>query len=301
MNGLNAQLAVLSTPLAAPVITGSRLCRGNAASGNGAAKLFAGALATARSAGVSGRVLVRADSAYYRHDLIHAAIRAGAWFSVTARQDAKVSAAITAIDESAWATINYPNAVFDQQLGGWISTAQVAETSYTAFTSLGKGKQVTARLVVRRVKDLNQKVADNGQDQLFPTYRHHAFFTNSTLDTVDADDAHRDHAIIEQVIAELKDGPLAHAPSGKFTANSAWLALAATAFNLARAAGVLASARHGKARWATLRRHLINVPARLASSARSLTIHLPRYWPWAQPWQALFTAANGPPAALPAS
>ena len=89
VNGLNAQLAVVSTPLAAPVIAAARR-RGNAVSGEGAAKLLAGALASARSAGVSGRVLVRADSAYYRHDLIHAAIRAGAWFSVAARQNAKV-------------------------------------------------------------------------------------------------------------------------------------------------------------------------------------------------------------------
>jgi len=59
---------------------------------------------------------------------------------------------------------------------------------------------------------------------------------------------HRDHAIVEQVIAELKDGPLAHAPSGKFTANAAWLTLACLSFNVLRAAGAAASTRHARAR-----------------------------------------------------
>jgi hypothetical protein len=129
---------------------------------------------------------------------------------------------------------------------------------------------------VRRVERLNKATvaaADAGQDQLFTTWRHHGFVTNSTLTTIKADETHRDHAIIEQVIAELKSGPLAHAPSGKFTANGAWLTLACLSFNILRAAGAAASARHAKARWATLRTHLITVPARIASSARRLVLH----------------------------
>ena len=103
---------------------------------------------------------------------------------------------------------------------------------------------------------------------------------------------HRDHAIIEQVIAELKDGPLAHVPSGKFTANAARLALAALAFNLLRAAGAAASVRHAKARWATLRTHLITIPARIASSARRLVLHRPTDWPWQAAWQDLWSTAS---------
>lgn len=126
-------------------------------------------------------------------------------------------------------------------------------------------------------------------------YRHHAFVTNSAFGVVEADAHHRDHAVIEQVIAELKQGALAHLPSGKKTANSAWLAHAVMAFNLARATGVLAGNRHARARWATLRTQLINVPARLATSARRLTLHLPSDWPWATAWHRLFDAATGPP------
>ena len=58
-----------------------------------------------------------------------------------------------------------------------------------------------------------------------------------------AEEQHRDHAVIEQVFADLTSGPLAHAPSGRFAANAAWLALAAIAHNLTRAAGHLASPR----------------------------------------------------------
>ena len=107
--------------------------------------------------------------------------------------------------------------------------------------------------------------------------------------------AHRDHAIVEQVIADLKNGPLAHLPSGQFSANSAWLVCAAIAFNLTRAAGTLASAFHARATTATIRAQLINVPARLARSARRLTLHLPADWPWEHPWQQLLAGAGPPP------
>jgi hypothetical protein len=76
-----------------------------------------------------------------------------------------------------------------------------------------------------------------------------------------------------------------------------WLVLAAIAFNLTRAAGVLASSFHAKATTATIRTQLINVPARLARSACRLRLHLPRDWPWRTAWTELFTATCGPPTA----
>ena len=91
--------------------------------------------------------------------------------------------------------------------------------------------------------------------------------------------AHRPHAIVEQVIADLKHGPLAHLPSGSFAANSAWAVCAAMAYNLTRAAGVVASVFHAKATTGTSRAQLINVPGRLARSARKLVLHLPVDWP----------------------
>ena len=105
----------------------------------------------------------------------------------------------------------------------------------------------------------------------------------------------RGHAIVEQVIADMKGGALAHLPSVSFTANGAWLVLAAIAFNLTRAAGAIASVFHAKATTATIRRQLITVPARLATSARRLVLHLPTNWPWWDSWQGLFNAVCGPP------
>jgi len=289
--GLNALLAVVSTPSSAPVIAAARLRKGSTNSARGAARLVADALVTAKSAGATGLRILRADSAFYNHDVIAAAGRQGACFSITARQDHAVRKAIAGIDAGAWTPIKYTNAIFDAGQQRWISDAEVAEVTYTAFTSKPKAKQVTARLIVRRVKDMNPA----NQSELFTAYRYHAVFTDSPLPTLTAESTHRAHAIVEQVIADLKNGPLAHLPSGKFAANSAWLVCAAIAFNLTRAAGALASAFHAKATTGTIRAHLITVPARHARSARRLRLHLPQHWPWQHAWQQLSDATLGPP------
>jgi len=295
VKGLNALIATISTPTAAPVIAATRLRKGSTNSARGAARLVADALATAARAGVGGLVIVRADSAYYNHDVIAAASRAGARFSITARMDPAVRRAIAGVDEDAWTPIRYPNAVWDDDEQRLISDAEVAETAFTAFTSRRTADHTDGRLIVRRVKRLNPATVPAGQDALFAAYRHHAVFTDSPLPVLDAETCHRQHAIIEQVNADLKSGALAHLPSGKFTANAAWLVLAAIAFNLTRAAGALASTFHAHATGATIRRQLISVPARLASSARRLRLHLPTAWPWAQDWQQLFHAPHPPP------
>ena len=110
-----------------------------------------------------------------------------------------------------------------------------------------------------------------------------------------ADKTHRGHAIIEQVHADLKNSALAHLPSGKFTANAAWLVLAVIAFNLTRAAATLTGPDLAKATTATIRRKLIAVPARIATSARRITMHLPTGWPWETAWTQLFNHGCGPP------
>ena len=303
VKGLNIQLATVSTPIAAPVIVRARLRRGNTASAKGAGRMLAQALTTTRSAGVRGTVMVRADSAYYGWAFVGTALRHRAWFSVTARMNPSVVKAIGGIAEDAWQPIAYPHAVWEADdrpdavpgAGQWVSDAEVAEVAFTAFTGRRKAEHVRCRLVVRRVRR-HQPLAGDGtaQGELFAAYRHHAFITNSTLGQVEADERHRDHAVIEQVIAELKGGPLAHLPSGQYAANAAWVALAVTAFNLARAAAVTAG--HPKARWATVRRQIIDIPGRVASTSRRLVLHLPTCWPWEASWQSLWSVATGPPA-----
>ena len=296
VRGLNTLAATISTPLAAPVIAATRLRGGNAASSRGAASFAAASVSTARTTGCTGTLVERADSAFYSAAFTGAVRRAGAFFSVTVRMDPKVKAAIAAIPETGWTPVRYPRAVWDDQLRCWISDAEVAEVEYTAFTSK-KGQAITARLIVRRVKDLNRKAAQ-GQGELFPAWRYHAVFTDSPFATIQAEEHHRDHAQVEQVFADLTDGPLAHLPSGSFPANAAWLACAAIAHNLLRAAGSLASLACAKARASTLRRDLIGVAARIARHGRSeITLHLPRDWHRETEWMNLFENACGPPAA----
>jgi hypothetical protein len=296
VRGLNALAAVISTPIAAPVIAATRLRGGNAASARGAASLAVRAVGTARDCGCTGTIIVRLDSAYYNAVVIGAVRGQGARFSVTAPVNSSIRAAIAAIGEDAWTAIRYPHAVWDDQLDCWISDAGVAEAEYTAFASK-KGQAVTARLIVRRVRDLNKK-AGAGQDELFPVWRYHAVFTDSPFERVQAEGQHRGHAVVEQVFADVTSGPLAHMPSGVFAANAAWLSIAAMAHNLLRAAGALASLPFAKARAATIRRDLIAVAARTARHGRDhITLHLPQAWHREQEWLNLWDAACGPPAA----
>jgi hypothetical protein len=286
VRGLNALAATISTPLGAPVIAATRLRGGNAASARSAASFATQAVHTARATGCTGTLVVRAGSVR----------AAGAFFSVTVQMNPHVAAAIAAIGEDAWTPIKYPRAIWDDQLRCWVSDAQVAEVPYTAFTSK-KGQAITARLIVRRVRDLNRQAAP-GQDELFDVWRYHAIFTDSPFVMLQAEQQHRDHAQVEQVLADWTAGPLAHLPSGSFPANAAWLALAAISHNLLRAAGALASLAYAKARGATIRRDLIDVAARTARHGRGeITLHLPDGWHHQTEWMNLFEAATGPPPA----
>ncbi|WP_194385050.1 IS1380 family transposase [Microbacterium luteum] len=300
VRGLNALIATASTSSSAPVILGQRLRQGKTGSPKGAARIVGDTLATLRRTGAAAgtRPLLRADSAFYGHAAIGTAINAGADVSVTVRMDPAVKAAIATIPDDAWEMIEYTDSIRDETTGQLISKAEVAEIPFTAFRSRKKAEQVAGRLVVRRIPDLNPNKVE--QPTLFDVYRHHAFFTTTdkkVMDTVVADKTHRAHAIIEQVHADLKNGPLAHLPSGVFTANSAWLVLAVIAFNLTRTAGVIAdkAGRLARATTATIRRTLIHVPARLARSARRIILHLPEAWPWQNALHRLFTATHAPP------
>jgi Transposase DDE domain group 1 len=288
VKGLNAQLATISTQSAAPVIVATRLRRGAAASAHGAVRLVRDAITTAHRAGVTGPILVRADSAYYQHGFVTAVTKAGACFSVGARQNSAVRRAIAGIDPESWVHIDYPQAVLDPETGELMSCAEVAEVPYLAFTS--HRRPIAGRLIVRRVPERNTgKLASAGQQGLFEVWRYHAIFTNNTAPLVTAESQHRGHAIVEQVIADLKAGPLAHLPSGAFQANAAWLVAATIAFNLTRAIGVAAGGKFTRAEGATVRARILNVPARVSRSGRRQHLHLPRRWPWTEHWQALWT------------
>jgi hypothetical protein len=277
--GLSPLVTTISTREAAPVLAGIRLRAGRAGSGKGAAGMVTEAVNTAKAAGARN-ILCRGDSAYGNGKVIAAVVKGGARFSFVLAKSRPVLRAIATIADDAWTPVRYPGAVTDPDTGELISDAEVAEVEYTAFA--GTKYEITARLVVRRVRDRNHP------DELFPVWRYHPFFTNSTEPVADADITHRRHAVVESVFADLIDGPLAHMPSGVFAANAAWAVLAAITHNLLRAAGTLTDHAHAVARGATLRRHLVNVPARIVRPQGKPTLHLPVHWPRARQWKTLW-------------
>ena len=289
--GLSPQITTLSTATAPPVIAEAQLRSGKAGSGRGAAAQIKRAITTARACGPTGTIMLRGDSAFGTKKVIAICCADGAEFSLSVSRNKRITAALEGIDEAAYTPVHYPGAIEDPDTGALISDAQVAETPYTL--RLGRGRTLTVRLVVRRVKDARYP------DALFPVWRYHPFVTNSALPVAEADITHRRHAIIETTFADLIDGPLAHIPSGLFAANCAWLACAVIAHNLLRAAGTLAADNHAVARGATLRRDLVNAPARFAAPARKPVLHLPTHWPWQNGWKTLWHNVISYPTAQP--
>jgi Transposase DDE domain group 1 len=253
--GLSPLVTTISTGTSAPVIAGIRL-RAGKASGKGAASMVTEAINTAKAAGAVN-ILVRGDSAY-GNGMVIAAGREG-------RREALVRIGQKPVGEPGHRRHRRGRVDTGALSGGGDRPrhrgvdlrCRGRRDRLRAFA--GTTEEITARLIVRRVRDRNHP------DELFPAWRYHPFFTtNSTASVTAADIAHRQHAIIESVFADVIDGPLAHLPSESFSANSAWTVLAAITHNLLRAAGTLASKSHARARGATLRRHLVNVPARIA-------------------------------------
>ena len=278
VRGLHPLLATLAET---GQVLHTRLRGGNAGSARGAASFLAETVSRLRSAGASGPLTMRADSAFYSRQVLGACRRHDVRFSVTVRQDRRVRRAIEAIPEQAWTPIPY-----------WLSTPEVsgADVAEVPYRCRAGRHAITVRLIVRRVRP-----TAGSQLALFTTWDYHAFVTDRDGDLLDLEADHRRHAIVEQVIADLKAGPLAHLPSGRFAANAAWTTFAAMAHNLTRAVGIHAGDGFTHATGPTIRRKLINVPGRLVRSARRLHLRLPRDWPWERGLTGALTTA----AALP--
>src|SRR5512142_522562 len=261
-------------------------CAGDAA-GGGATQLLHARLRDALPAdraGQRGTVTLRPDSGFYSRKVIRACRRGDARFSVTVRMNPSVRRAIAAIPEQAWTPIPYwsSDGTFGQAADGTpISGADVAETGYTAFA--GTPDAVDVRLVVRRVRP-----TPGSQLAFDVAFSYHAFITDRDGQLLDVEADHRRHAVVEQVIADLKGGcGLAHLPSGQFAANAGWLALIGLASNLGRWCAALTGPRSRPITTATLRTRLLAVPARLVHTARRLHLRLPRHWPWEADYQQL--------------
>ncbi len=241
-------------------------------SGRGHARFAAETLARLGRLAPAAAVTVRADAGFFSYALIAKLDAHNARWSVTIPQNAKVKAAIAAIDEAAWAPIAYTD-----------GEAQVAETAITTGRRDPCGPR-ELRLVVRRTR-----LAEGPQRELWPDWRHHCLVTNrDDLHAEAADAYHRSHARVELAIKDLKDNGLAHCPSGKFSANAAHLACAVLAHNLARWMTRIGHTQHPDrlTAAATVRRRLLAVPGRLVNHSRRRKLRLPANWPWAHQFAA---------------
>jgi len=247
-----------------------RLRKGSANTQKGIKRFCEELIARVDRAGASGVKLLRADSGFWNTKVFALLERAGWQYSIGVRMIKTIRAAVEAIDEQDWQRIDYTDD----------GEAQIAETVYDG-----------RRLIVRRTRLVGP------QAELWPDWRHFAFLTNRTDDIAVVEAEHRDHAVIEQVIADLKDQALAHLPSGHFYANAAWTVLAAIAHNLLRWTQLLGLPDTTIRAARTLRRRLLQVPGRLTRHARGWTLHLPARWPWHGDFQAALARIR----ALPAS
>jgi hypothetical protein len=118
------------------------------------------------------------------------------------------------------------------------------------------------------------------QGEPFPAWRHFAFVTNRTEPLELVESEHRQHAVVELAIRDLKDQALAHFPSGRFNANAAWAVIACLAHNLLRWTTVIGLPNTTMRAARTVRRRLLSLPGRLTRTARQWTLHLPARWPW---------------------
>jgi hypothetical protein len=237
---------------------------GRANTARGTARFVEELAARVRRAGATGELIMRADSGFWSAKTIRACRRHRIRYSITVRLTTPIRAAIATIPEDAWIQIVYPD-------GG---LAQVAETRYQ-----------DDRLIVRRTRLVG------AQAELFANWRYHAFVTDRVGPAVELDADHRRHATVELCIRDLKAGVgLRHHPSGKFSANAAWLVIATLAHNLLRwVAAIGLGARKELVVAKTLRRTLLALPGRITRSARRCRLHLPAGWPWA-PWFELALA-----------
>jgi len=246
-----------------------RLRKGSANSQKGMLRFTEELIARVNRAGASGVKLLRADSGFWNNKVFERLEKAGWQYSIGVRMQKGIREVVEAIDEDAWQPINYPEQ----------GEAQIAETR-----SGGR------RLIVRRTRLLG------AQAELWPDWRHFAFITNREEEIAIVEAEHREHAVVEQVIADLKDQALAHFPSGQFNANGAWVVLAALAHNLLRWTQSLGLPDTTVRAARTLRRRLLGIPGRLTRHARGWTLHLPARWPWHNDYTSALTRIRALPA-----
>jgi hypothetical protein len=244
-------------------VLAARLRGGNAHTARGAAGFLAQVFNRVRRAGATGPMVLRADAGFYNRKVTEACRKAAVNYSITVKLSKGLHKVISKIAESDWKPIPY-----------WIGDgADVAETTYRPFSK----RHPEVRLIVRRVKP-----TPGSQLALLATFDYHAFITDRKGETLELEADHRRHAVIEDVIRDLKYGAgLNHLPSGRFGANAAWMILNIIAHNLGRwTSRIGLGGDDAPMTTKTLRTRLLDLPGRLTTSGGKRTLHLPQAWPW---------------------
>ena len=245
----------------------ARLRKGSANTARGTRRFVEELIARVRRAGACGPIVLRFDSGFWSNDTINLLGRLKVGYTMAVRTSAPaVAAAIATIPEAEWLAIGYTDN----------GEAQVAECTY-------RGR----RLIVRRTR-----LTEAAQVALWPNWRHFAFLTDLAGDAVTVDAFHRQHAVVELVIRDVKEAGLEHIPSGNFSANGAWLCCAVLAHNLIRWTVIIGEPQrpHRLTVARTIRTQLINLPARLVNRSGTLTLRGPKHWPWQQTFTDILQA-----------
>jgi hypothetical protein len=276
--GVRGYHPLLATLAGTDDVVGVRLRGGNSHTGRGATDFLRQVFNRVRRAGASGPMVLRADSGFYNRSVTEACRKAEVSFSITVKLYKGLHKVIAAIEEKDWAPIPY-----------WIGDgADVAETSYRPFFN----KHPEVRLIIRRVKP-----TPGSQLALFATYDYHAFITNREGDMIELEADHRRHAVVEDVIRDLKYGVgLNHLPSGRFCANAAWMTLNVIAHNLGRWVNQIGLGEAAvPITTKTIRTRLLSVPGRMTTSAGRSTLHLPQGWPWEESFTTILANLRSVP------
>jgi hypothetical protein len=250
-------------------VLGARLRDGNAAPAKDAAVFLDDAFTQmADTLGRTDETVLRADSGFYTKGVVDTCVAHDVRFSITIRQWANIRDLITEIDNNAYVAVS--NTV-DQRVA-------IGEVDYQVKGRARKGTgPVKCRLIVRRT--ITPANTGDPQSRLFDLVDYRGFVTDLDGRATDLDRFHRQHAVIETVIRDLKYGmALNHMPSGSYDANAGWLQLNILAHNLARWTGRLVSDTPITTK--TLRHRYLNCPGRITRNSRKDVLHLPTNWPW---------------------
>lgn len=217
---------------------------------------------------VARKIVVRADSAGAVHAFVTGLTERNCEFSITARVNAQLDAAIAAVKKRAWRPALGADA--KPRKG-----AQIAELDVSL-----KGWPAGTRAIVRR-----ERPHPGAQLKLWDRdgYRHQVVLTNSRGDAARLELRHRRHGNVENRIKNLKDTGIERMPFTNFNANAAWFEMCLIAADLlAWTQQICFTGELARCEPRTLRYRILHTAARIIRSGRRIELRLPSSWPWSR-------------------